>query len=107
MDIDPALIARARANAKAAGVEDRVAFRVQDAMTVDVSEATIVTLYLLSASNVKLRPLLTEQLIPGSRIVAHNYPMGDWQPESVQSFTDAAGTRRTLYLWTVDGKVRY
>ena len=107
VDIDPALIARARANAKAAGVEDRVAFRVQDAMTVDVSEATIVTLYLLSASNVKLRPLLTEQLIPGSRIVAHNYPMGDWQPESVQSFTDAAGTRRTLYLWTVDGKVRY
>ena len=107
IDIDAGLVERARANAKAAGVETRVRFRVQDAMTVDVSEATIVTLYLLAASNVKLRPLLTELLFPGSRIVAHNYPMGDWEPEFVDNFTDAAGTRRTLYLWTADGKVRY
>jgi len=107
IDIDATLIARAKANAKAAGVDDRVSFRVQDAMTVDVSEATIVTLYLLSASNVRLRPVLTEQLLPGSRIVAHNYPMGDWEPEVVDNFTDAAGTKRTLYLWTADGKVRY
>ena len=107
VDIDAALIARAQANARTAGVEKLVTFRVQDAMTVDVSEATIVTLYLLSASNVKLRPLLTEQLLPGSRIVAHNYPMGDWEPEFVDNFTDAAGTKRTLYLGTADGKVRY
>jgi protein-L-isoaspartate O-methyltransferase len=107
VDIDAALVARAQANARTAGVEKLVTFRVQDAMTVDVSEATIVTLYLLSASNVKLRPLLTEQLLPGSRIVAHNYPMGDWEPEFVDNFTDAAGTKRTLYLWTADGKVRY
>jgi SAM-dependent methyltransferase len=106
VDIDPALITRAKANAKAAGVEDRVSFRVQDAMTLDVSEATIVTLYLLSASNVKLRPVLTEELLPGSRIVAHNYPLGDWAPEVVDTFVDAAGTKRTLYLWTADGKVR-
>jgi protein-L-isoaspartate O-methyltransferase len=106
VDIDPGLVARAQADAKAAGVADRVTFRVQDAMTVDVSKATIVTLYLLAASNVKLRPLLTKQLAPGSRIVAHNYPIGDWEPEVIDNFTDAAGTRRTLYLWTADGRVR-
>ena len=99
IDIDPALIARAQANAKQAGVESRVTFRVQDAMTVNVSDATVVTLYLLAASNVKLRPILTRDLRPGSRIVAHNYPIGDWQPDVVDTFTDAAGTTRTLFLW--------
>ena len=101
VDIDPTLVARAESNARSAGVQDRVRFRVQDAMTVDVSEATIVTLYLLAASNVKLRPLLTTQLARGSRIVAHNYPIGDWEPEAIDNFTDEAGVRRTLYLWTV------
>jgi SAM-dependent methyltransferase len=101
IDIDPALVARAQAAANAAGVADRVSFRVQDAMTVDVSDATVVTLYLLAASNVKLRPLLTKQLGPGSRIVAHNYPIGDWEPDVIDDFVDAAGTRRTLYLWTL------
>jgi SAM-dependent methyltransferase len=106
VDIDASLIARAQANAAAAGVAERVTFRVQDAMTVDVSGATVVTLYLLAASNVKLRPLLTRQLAPGSRIVAHNYPIGDWEPEVIDNFTDAAGSRRTLYLWTADGRTR-
>ena len=106
MDIDEGLIARARANARTAGVDGRVTFRVQDAMTVDVSGASIVTLYLLSASNVKLRPILTRQLAPGAKIVAHNFPMGDWEPDVIDNFTDAAGTMRTLYLWTADGRVR-
>jgi SAM-dependent methyltransferase len=101
IDIDPALIARAQANAKQAGVESLVTFRVQDAMTVDVSDATVVTLYLLAASNVKLRPILTKTLRPGARIVAHNYPIGDWEPDVVDTFTDAAGATRTLFLWTI------
>ena len=101
IDIDPALVARARSNAQQAGVEARVSFRVQDAMTVDVSDATVVTLYLLAASNVKLRPILTRTLRPGARIVAHNYPIGDWEPDVVDTFTDAAGTTRTLFLWNV------
>jgi SAM-dependent methyltransferase len=101
IDIDPALIARAQANAKQAGVESRVTFRLQDAMTVDVSDATVVTLYLLAASNVKLRPILTRDLRAGSRIVAHNYPIGDWEPDLVDTFTDAAGTTRTLFLWNI------
>jgi SAM-dependent methyltransferase len=101
IDIDPALIARAQANAKQAGVESLVTFRVQDAMTVDVSDATVVTLYLLAASNAKLRPVLTRSLRPGARIVSHNYPIGDWEPDVVDSFTDGAGARRTLFLWNI------
>jgi protein-L-isoaspartate O-methyltransferase len=99
IDIDPALVARAQADAKEAGVESLVTFRVQDAMTVDVSEATVVTLYLLAASNVKLRPVLTKMLRPSARIVAHNYPIGDWEPDVVDTFTDRAGSTRTLFLW--------
>jgi SAM-dependent methyltransferase len=106
VDIDPQRIAESQANARAAGVEHLVEFRLQDAMKVDVSPATVVTLYLLSSSNLKLRPILTKQLRPGSRIVTHQFGMGDWTPEKVETFTDALGSSRTLYLWTVDGKVR-
>lgn len=106
VDIDANLINQAEAHAKAAGVDRRVKFLVQDAMTVDVSDATVVTLYLLSASNVKLRPILTRQLRRGARIVSHSFAMGDWEPDVVDTFRDAGGTSRTLYLWTTDGKVK-
>ena len=106
VDIDPRLIGEANAAARDAGVSDRVKFLVQDAMTVDVSDATVVTLYLLSASNVKLRPVLTRQLRRGARIVAHDYPIGDWEPDVVDTFTDAGGRRRTLFLWNFDGVFR-
>jgi hypothetical protein len=66
-----------------------------------VSQATVVTLYLLSSSNVKLRPRLLAQLKPGARIVSHQFGMGDWPPDKVETFTDGNGTSRTLYLWTV------
>lgn len=106
VDIDPQRIAESVANAKAAGVADRVTFKLQDAMTTDLSEATVVTLYLLSSSNLKLRPMLTKQLKPGARIVAHAFSMGDWKADTVDTFTDSAGATRTLYLWKADGKVR-
>lgn len=106
VDIDPQRIAEANANAKKEGVSHLVTFRLQDAMTTDVSEATVVTLYLLSASNLKLRPLLTKQLKPGARIVSHSFSMGDWQPDKVDTFVDTSGTTRTLYLWKTDGKIR-
>jgi SAM-dependent methyltransferase len=106
VDIDPARIAESNANAKQAGVEGLVEFRLQDAMTVDVSPATVVTLYLLAGSNLKLRPILTKQLRPGARIVTHQFGMGNWAPGKVDTFTDALGATRTLYLWTTDGKVR-
>ena len=84
VDIDPQRIAESEANARKAGVEKLVSFKLQDALTVDVSKATVVTLYLLSASNMKLRPLLTKQLAPGSRIVSHAFSMGDWEPAKVE-----------------------
>jgi SAM-dependent methyltransferase len=106
VDIDARLINEAEANARATGVERRVRFIIQDAMTVDISDATVVTLYLLASSNVKLRPILTRQLRTGARIVAHSFPIGDWEPDVVDTFRDAAGTTRTLYLFNFDGKFR-
>jgi SAM-dependent methyltransferase len=106
VDIDPQRIKESEANAKTAGVEHLVSFKLQDAMAVDVSPATVVTLYLLSASNVKLRPILTKQLRPGARIVSHAFTMGDWQPDKTDEFTDSTGSMRSLYLWTTDGKAR-
>jgi SAM-dependent methyltransferase len=102
LDIDPERIEESRANAKAAGVEDLVQFRVQDVLTADVSEATVVTLYLLSSSNMKLRPLLTRQLRPGARIVSHAFSMGStWPADSVEQFVTARGDEITLYLWKI------
>jgi ribosomal protein L11 methylase PrmA len=106
VDFDPDRIKESEANAKAAGVQGKVTFKQQDAMTVDVSPATVVTLYLLSSSNLKLRPILTKQLRPGARIVSHAFTMGDWQPLKTDAFTDAKGTQRTLYLWKIDGQPR-
>lgn len=106
VDIDPQRVAESEANARKAGVENLVTFKLQDAMTVDVSKATVVTLYLLSASNLKLRPILTRQLAPGARIVSHAFNMGDWEPAKVDQYDDERGFSRTLYLWKTDGKVR-
>jgi SAM-dependent methyltransferase len=106
VDIEPQRIAEATANARRAGVSHLVSFRLQNALTTDVAEATVVTLYLLSASNLKLRPILTRQLKPGARIVSHAFSMGDWEPDKVDTFTDTANSPRTLYLWKADGKIR-
>ena len=107
VDIDPRRIEESIANATAAGVERLVEFRLQDAMTVDVSPATVVTLYLLSSSNAKLRPMLSRQLRPGARIVAHAFSMGsDWPADKTEQFTSVDGNQTTLYLWRTDGKVR-
>ncbi len=106
VDIDPVRIAEAIANAKAAGVEHLVTFKLQDALKTDVSSATVVTTYLLSASNLRLRPILTKTMKPGSRIITHNFSMGDWAPEKSDTFKDTDGRSRTIYLYRVDGKVR-
>lgn len=107
VDIDPRRIEESRQNARAAGVEGWVEFRLEDAMTVDVSPATVVTLYLLSSSNLKLRPILTRQLRPGARIVSHAFSMGPgWPADSIDRFTSERGDEITLYLWKADGKER-
>jgi tRNA G37 N-methylase Trm5 len=106
VDIDPVRIEEANANAKAAGVTHLVEFKLQDALKTDVSNASVVTTYLLSQSNLKVRPLITKQLKPGSRIVTHSFSMGDWEATKTETFPDATGRQRTIYLYLADGKVR-
>jgi SAM-dependent methyltransferase len=106
VDIDPERIEEAQANALEAGVESLTTFRVQDARTVDVSSATVVTLYLLPNSNTLLRPIITKQLKPGARIVSHAFDMDDWEPVKMERFKDLKGDIRTLYLWIADGEIR-
>jgi len=105
-DIDPQRIKEAEENARREGVEKLARFVLQDAMTVDVSAASVVTLYLLPDSNRKLRPILTRQLRPGSRIVSHAFDMDEWEPAQVEHMTDSGGMSRTIYLWKTDGTVR-
>lgn len=80
IEIDPRLIALARAAANAAGVAGRASFLLQDLYATDLGGATVLTLYLLPAVNMKLRPAL-QKLKPGTRIVSHDWDMGDWQPD--------------------------
>jgi SAM-dependent methyltransferase len=97
IDLDPKRIAEARANAAAAGVEDRVAFRVGDLYKSDFSDATVVTLFLWPHVNQKLRPILWRQLRPGTRVVSHIWDMGtQWPAER----TEVIGGSK-IFLWTI------
>ena len=96
IEIDPDMVAEARANARKAGVAHLVTFVERDLFLADIGEASIVTLYLLDRLNEQLRPKLLRDLAPGTRIVSHQFGMGDWQPES----TRAIG-RRDIHLWRV------
>jgi len=100
IDIDPERIKEANENAKAAGVADKVRFIEGDLFDAKIGEATVVTLYLLPAVNLKLRPKLLSELKPGTRIVSHNYDMGDWKPQrSTKVMVD--GTEHLVYFWVV------
>jgi ubiquinone/menaquinone biosynthesis C-methylase UbiE len=96
IDIDPQRIKEATANAQKAGVSDRVKFMNADLFETNLSEANIVTLYLLPSLNLKLQPKLMRELRAGSRVVSHSFDMGDWKPEREQ---DIDG--RHIYLWTI------
>ena len=96
IDIDPQRIAEANANARAAGVTHLVEFRLADLFETDLKEATVVTLYLLPSLNLKLRPKLHKELRKGTRIVSHDFDMGDWKPLQTANVNG-----RTVYLWTI------
>ena len=96
IDIDPERLREARDNARRAGVGDRVEFREGDLFQANIGEATVVTIYLLSGINMKLRPKLLAELKPGTRIVSHAFDMGDWKPVA----TEKVGTS-TVYYWVV------
>jgi tRNA A58 N-methylase Trm61 len=97
VEIDPTLIAEARANAQQAGLADQVQFIEGNMFEADCSGATVVTLFLHPAPNRQLRPKLLAQLKPGARIVSYIWDMGDWQADAVQRLEN----QRWLYLWRV------
>jgi len=101
VEIDPELVAKARKNAREAGVADRVEFRQGDLFQADISEATVVALYLWPEINVKLRPKLLRTLDPGDRIVSHDFRMGDWEPDRVLDLGPGKIGQETVYLWVV------
>jgi len=101
VDINLERIAESNANARKEGMEHLVTFVQQDVMKVDLSPATVVTLYLLPSWNLKLRPKLQKELRPGARIVSHDFDMGDWAPLKVELVTDAYGVPRLIYLWRI------
>lgn len=96
IDIDPQRIREANENLKTAGVGDRVRFLNQDLFTTNISEATVVTLYLLPSLNLKVLPKLNAELKPGTRIVSHAFDMGDIKAQQTENING-----RTIYLWTV------
>lgn len=96
IDIDPQRIKEANENLKAAGVGDRVKFLNQDLFTTDISEATVVTLYLLPSLNLKVLPKLNKELRPGTRIVSHAFDMGSAKPLETLNVNG-----RTVYFWTI------
>lgn len=95
-EIDGDLVKLSRDNLRKAGVQDQAEIRQQDILTVDLSAASVVTMYLLPDVNLQLRPNLLSQLKPGSRVVSHAFDMGDWQPQRTERVEG-----RTLYLWTI------
>jgi len=100
-ELEPDLVRRARENARLAGVSHLVEFRVQDVLTVDLSPATVVTVYLSPEANLMLRPRMQEQLRPGARVVSYEFNMGDWLPDVFRQVLDESGRVRALYLWRI------
>ncbi|MBA2962598.1 methyltransferase domain-containing protein [Ramlibacter sp. MAH-25] len=97
IDLNPQRIDDARTNARQAGVGDRVQFQVADLFEADLAPASVVTLYLLPDLNRRLRPRLWQQLRVGTRVISHDFDMGDeWPPERMER---VAG--KTLYFWTI------
>lgn len=108
VELDPQLVEQAREKAKEAGVSHLVEFRNQDGLEADISNATVVTLYMFKWFNNALRPKL-QQLKPGSRVIAHDYDIDEWEPTRIihlDPVTDKGVVDRhhTLYLWVVGTK---
>ncbi len=103
-EIDEDLIRGAQDSARRAGVSHLVEFRKEDLMTVDLSPATVVTLYLVQDANLRLRPRLLSQLRPGARVVSHDYHMGDWAPTRVERVWELGNLHdvHTIYLWRIE-----
>ena len=105
VDIDGELVELSKKNAKAAKVDDRVAFRKLDVLTIkDLADASVVMLYMGEDVNLRLMPILKSTLKPGSRIVSHDFKMGDWKAEKTVKIFDEFGDEHIVYLWTIGAK---
>jgi SAM-dependent methyltransferase len=107
---DPELVARSQELARREGVADKVSFMAQDLFQTEISDATVVTMYLLPAVNLKLRPRLLKELKPGTRIVSHDFDMADWAPDATAKLYSkekygATGGDSILYLWFVPADI--
>jgi len=100
IDINPERIKESRENAEAEKVADRVTFLQQDLFQTDFHEASVVTLYLLSSVNLRLRPILFAQLRPGTRVVSHDFSMDTWKPDDSAVVT-TDGMTHDVYFWTI------
>ena len=98
VDLDPQRVKESLAHAKAAGVSDRARFFQRNLFETRIAEATVVTLYLLPRVNIELRPRLLAELKPGTRVVSHDFDMGDWKPDLR---TTVRGTSGTVYYWLI------
>jgi SAM-dependent methyltransferase len=103
IEIDPKLVALSVESARRAGVSDRVTFREGDLFKTDLSDATVVTLYLSTSINLRLRPKLQRELRPGARIVSHAFAMGDWSPAQTTTVQTREGAVE-VYLWVIPPK---
>jgi SAM-dependent methyltransferase len=101
IEIDTELVQKAKDNAFKEKVGHLVEFRLQDALTVDVSPATIVTLYMLPEFNAKLRPILEKQLKPGSRVVSHDFQIQGWVPDKVERIKGDVFHDHTVLLFEI------
>jgi len=104
-EIDAALVKYSQRSIREAGLENLAEIREQDIRTVDLSPASVVTMYLYPAANLRLREAILRQMRPGSRVVSHAFRMGDWQPDGVEQMRDSAGLLRTIYIWRIKDKV--
>jgi hypothetical protein len=98
VDLDPQRVKESLANAKGAGVSDRAQFYQRNLFDTKIAEASVVTLYLLPRVNIELRPRLLAELKPGTRVVSHDFDMGDWKPDLRAT---VRGTNGTVYYWLI------
>ena len=106
IDINPVRIQESNANAQKEGVAGKVEFREQNLFEADYRDATVITMYLLSSVNIRLRPVFFQVLKPGTRLVSHDFSMGDWEPDrTVEVLSESGWGNHTVYYWVIPANI--